>query len=148
MNCNIGSELGYQDNFSFPPENMWCTDTCISFVLRLPNMLVLLVDCQCCKRTARPPCVSSEHHVIPSFAEPPCIASDCELWTVLHLVQTLSIWILMKCSARDLHQKVLPLSVPRKAVQFQSYWGGGVNPTYTCHIDWWIWWQMIQMIAT
>ena len=58
--------------------------------------------------------------------------------------------ILMKCSARDLHKKVPPLSVPRKAAQFQSYWGEGVNQTYihTCHIDWWIWWHMMQLITT
>ena len=53
-------------------------------------MLVLLVDCHCLKGTAPPPCISSEHHVVPLFAEPPCIASDCELWTILHLVETLS----------------------------------------------------------
>lgn len=80
-------------------------------------MLVLLVDCHCYKVTAYPLCISSQYHVIPSFAEPPCISSDCELRTILHLVQTLSIcptvldlticWILIKCSARDLHTTII-----------------------------------------
>ena len=163
MNCSIGSKVGYQDTFLFRLKTYDCVCVCVcacACVCVCVCVCICIVcnkvDCHYFKGTVLPPCIFSEHHVIPLFAEPPCIASDCELWAIVPLVQTSSIfptvwdlticWILMKCSARDLHKKVLPLSILWKAAQFQSYWGEGVD--HTCHIDWWIWWRMMQMIAT